>query len=194
MKKIIKRLIIWAVVIAVILLLPFLSMLFDIKFYDPGSGFEEMNWDLSDFVIIGVALFSVGLAYEFIARRSQKTVYRVAFALGLFGALLLFWINGAVGIIGSEDNPANLMYGAVFMVGLIGSLLSRFRPRGMSYTLFAAAMAQLLVPVFALLVWPAKATWGEPGVIGVFIINFVFVALFVISALLFQLASKDESR
>ena len=34
-------------------------------------------------------------------------------------AFLLIWINLAVGIIGSEDNPANLMYGAVLLLGLV---------------------------------------------------------------------------
>ena len=31
------------------------------------------------------------------------------FGVGLAGAFLLFWVNGAVGIIGNEGQPANLM-------------------------------------------------------------------------------------
>jgi hypothetical protein len=97
-----------------------------------------------------------------------------------------------VGIIGSEDNPANLMYGAVFAVGLFGSLAARFKPRGMALTLFAAAMVQVIVPVVAFFIWPAKASWGEAGVIGVFIINLIFAALFVVSALLFRRAANGQ--
>lgn len=168
-------------------------MQFHLNLYDPGSGFEQMNWSPFDFILMGVVLFSIGLAYELVARRSSKTVYRVAVGVGLAGAFLLFWANGAVGIIGSEDNPANLMYGAVFAVGLIGSLISWFKPRGMAYTLFTAALVQMLVPVFALFIWPAQASWGEPGVIGVFFLNGFFSMLFVASALLFRRASDSEA-
>lgn len=175
-----------AIVTALILLIPLVAMQFT----------DEVNWDLADFVIVGVVLFGAGLAYELIGSRSDlpageagKTVYRVAFGIGLLGALLLFWVNGAVGIIGSENNPANWLYIAVFVVGLIGSLISRFKPRGMSYTLFTAAAVQLLIPVFALLVWPAQASWGNAGVIGVFIFNSIFAILFITSGLLFRRAA-----
>ena len=153
---------------------------------------EGWNWTLSDFVIIGAVLFSVGLAYELIGRRSGDVAYRAAFGFGLLGAFLLFWVNGAVGIIGSEDNPANLMYGAVFLVGIVGSIISRFKSRGMARTLFAVAFTQMLVPTFALLVWPAKATWGEPGVFGAFLLNAFFAMIFVFSAALFRRASATE--
>lgn len=170
-----------------ILLLPLIAMQFT----------DEVNWNLFDFVVMGAVLFGVGLAYELIARRlslptgaAGKTIYRVAFGVGLLGAFLLLWVNGAVGIIGNEGNPANLMYGAVFAVGLTGALISRFKPRGMARTLYAAAVVQMLVPVFALFVWPARASWGDAGVIGVFIFNSIFAILFLISALLFRRASN----
>jgi len=34
---------------------------------------------------------------------------------------IIVWINGAVGITGSENNPANLLYGGVLVVGIIGA-------------------------------------------------------------------------
>jgi hypothetical protein len=34
---------------------------------------------------------------------------------------LLVWINGVVGIIGSEQEDANLLHGAVLAVGLLGA-------------------------------------------------------------------------
>ncbi len=194
MQKITKRLIVWAILIALILMVPFLAMQFHVNLYDPGSGFEQMNWDPFDFILMGTVLFSVGLAYELVARRSKKTVYRVAFGVGLVGAFFLFWTNGAVGVIGSEDNPANLLYGAVLAVGLIGSLISWFKPRGMSYTLFTAAIIQMLIPVFALFIWPAQASWGEPGVVGVFVLNAFFAMLFAVSAMLFRRVSISETK
>ena len=163
------------------MLLPLLAMQFT----------DEVVWDLTDFIIAGVLLFGTGLVYELVARRSEKTVYRAAFGVGLAGAFLLFWVNGAVGIIGNEGQPANLMYGAVFAVGFIGSLMARFKPHGMACTLFAAALIQMLVPVIALLIWPPPVTSWAPGVFGVFVISAFFAMLFIGSALLFRRAAQE---
>ena len=178
-----KRLFVWAAIVALILLVPLVAMRFT----------EEVNWDLFDFAFMGALLFGVGLAYELIARRSEKSVYRAAFGVGLVTAFLLVWVNGAVGIIGNEGNPANLMYGAVFAVGFIGSLLARFKPRGMARTLLAAALTQMLVPMIALIIWPPSVTsWGALGVFGVFVLNTFFAMLFVVSAMLFRRASGSN--
>ncbi len=179
-----KNIIRIVLVTAFILMLPLVAMQFT----------DEVVWDLFDFIVIGGVLFGVGLAYELVARRSEKTVYRVAFGVGLAGAFLLLWVNGAVGIIGNEGQPANLMYGAVFAVGFIGSLMARFKPRPMARTLFAAALTQMLVPVIALLIWPPPATSWAPGVFGVFVLSAFFAMLFVISALLFRKAAREFPR
>jgi hypothetical protein len=182
MQNITKRLTVWAVVIVLLLAVPLVAMRFT----------EEVNWDLFDFVLMGAVLFGVGLAYELVARRSKKTVYRVAFGVGLVAAFLLFWVNGAVGIIGNEGQPANLMYGAVFAVGLLGSIMARFEPLGMARTLFAAAIVQMLVPVIALIVWP-QISRGAAGVFGVFALNTFFAVLFLASALLFRNAMREHN-
>ena len=182
MQNITKRLTVWAVVIALILMIPLVAMQFT----------NEVNWDLFDFVVMGALLFGVGLAYELVARRSEKTVYRVAFSVGLVTAFLLFWVNSAVGIIGNEGQPANLLYGAVFAVGFIGSLMARFKPRGMARTLSAAALAQMSVPVIALISWPPPATSWAPSVFGVFVLSAFFAMLFVGSALLFRHAAREQ--
>jgi len=184
MQNMTRRLVVWAAVVAFILLIPLLAMQFT----------DEVVWDLADFIVMGGLLFGVGLAYELVARRSEKTVYRGAFGVGLAGAFLLFWVNGAVGIIGNEGQPANLMYGAVFAVGFIGSLMARFKPRGMARTLFAAALTQMLVPVIALLIWPPPVTSWAPGVFGVFVLSAFFAMLFVGSALLFRRAGDPWSK
>lgn len=154
---------------------------------------DELQWN--EAIAYGVILLlAIGTYKLWQWLKTQNKMYRYAFGVGIFGMLFLGWANGAVGIIGSENNPANLMYWAVFAIGLIGSLLSRFKPRGMARTLFATAVVQMLVPVFALSVWPAKASWGDAGVIGVFILNFIFATLFVMSALLFQRADTKSSK
>ncbi|HMS91159.1 MAG TPA: hypothetical protein PKC87_02985 [Candidatus Absconditabacterales bacterium] len=116
----------------------------------------------------------------------HKNKYYIAWGVGLFGILFLGRINGAIGLIGSENNPANLLYRAVFITRIIGSIISRFKSGGMMYTLFMTAVIQFLIPFFALFVRPAKTTWGNAGVIGVLILNFFFVITFMVSALLFR--------
>ncbi len=178
-----KNIIRIALVTAFLLMLPLVAMQFT----------DEVVWDLADFAVAGTLLFGTGLAYELVAKRSEKTVYRGAFGVGLAGAFLLFWVNGAVGIIGNEGQPANLMYGAVFAVGFIGSLMARFKPHGMARTLFAAALTQMLVPVIALLIWPPPVTSWAPGVFGVFVLSAFFAILFVGSALLFRNAAREQT-
>ncbi len=152
---------------------------------------DEVNWDVTDFIIMGVVLSFIAMAYELVARKSEKTNYRVGFGVGLVGAFLLFWVNGAVGIIGNEGQPANLLYGAVFLVGLVGAIISNFKAKGMAMTLYAAAATQMLVPVIALIIWPPPDTSWSPGVFGVFWMTAFFAMLFVISGFLFQRAARS---
>ena len=171
---------------AFLLLLPLLAMQFT----------DEVAWDLADFVVAGVLLLGTGFTYELVARKGGNIAYRAAVGIALAAALLLVWINLAVGVIGSEDNPANLMYVAVLAVGLIGAAIARLEQRGMARALFATALAQALVPVIALIIWKASATsdaggWGSAGVLGVFGLNAFFVMLFVGSALLFRRAVRE---
>jgi hypothetical protein len=154
---------------------------------------DEVIWTLFDFVFMGALLFGTGLAYELVARKAGTIAYRVAVGLALAAAFLLVWINGAVGIIGSEDNPANLLYGGVLAIGFIGAIVARFHPHGMARALFATALAQALVPVIAFIIW--KPSFAEaPGILGVFVLNAFFVMLFVGSALLFRRASAAGSK
>lgn len=113
--------------------------------------------------------------------------YRMAVVVALGAVLLLGWVSGAVGIIGSENQPANLLYFGVVAIGLIGVLLARFRSRGMSLAMFVMAFAQILVPVLALIIWP-QVSWGGVGMAGVFALNAFFAALLVGSAVLFRRA------
>jgi hypothetical protein len=177
-----KRLIVWAAVVM------FMSLIaLAIQFTDEISKSEAMAYGI--ILLVGGGFFEL---WQWLKTRNKT--YHVAFSLGLVGILLLGWVSGAVGIIGSENNPANLMYWAVPVVLLIGSLMARFQPGGMACTLLAAALVQISVPVVALFVWPAQASWGEAGVIGVFIANSIFAVLFAGSAWLFRRASLAGSK
>jgi len=175
-----KRILRLSLITASLLLVPLVAMQFT----------QEVKWTLSDFVFAGVLLFGTGLAYELIARPESPTAYRVASGVALATALFLVWSNLAVGIIGSEDNPANLLYGGVLVVGVVGAILARLRPQRMVRAMLATALAQFLVPVVALLIWQPALTWGVAGVLGA---NVFFVVLWVVSALLFRRASTTGS-
>lgn len=179
MQNIKKRLLVWIIVVVLIFLIP-LTMLFT----------DEVQWN--EAIAYAVILLAVGGFYELWRwLKARNRVYRFAFGVGLAGMFLLGWVSGAVGIIGSENNSVNLMYWAVPVVGLIGSLISRFKPRGMACTLFTVALVQFLVPVVALIISP-EVSWGNVGVIGVFVFNFIFVLLFMLSALLFRRAGAVD--
>ena len=113
--------------------------------------FEEIVWGLIDFVFVGALLLGAGLTYELAARKTGNFEYRAAVVVALTAAFILIWANAAVGIIGDEGNPANMMYIGVLAVGFIGAIIARFRPHGMALAMFATALAQALVTVIALI-------------------------------------------
>lgn len=154
--------------------------------FQPFANEVQRNEAVAYIVILLIAGGSFELRWWL---KTRAKSYRVAFGVGLAGLLLLGWISGAVGIIGSENNSVNLMYWAIPAVLLIGSLISRFRPRGMAWTLSTATLVQLSVPVIALIISP-EVSWGNVGVIGVFIFNSIFALLFAVSALLFWHATQ----
>ena len=166
-----------ALVTAFILLLPLVAMQF----------IDDVVWNAFDFAVAGALLFGTGLAYELVAGKSSRIAYRGAVGVALAAALFLTWANLAVGIIGSENEPANLMYFGVLAVGIIGAFIARFRPPGMARALLATAVAQALVAAIALL----AGMDGYPGssVAEILFVNGFFAGLFVVSALLFQRAS-----
>ena len=172
-----------AIATGIILLLPFIAMQFT----------DEVVWDLADFVAAGVLLFGTGLAYELMARKGGTVAYRAAVGIALATVFLLVWVNGAVGIIGSENNDANLMYFGVLAVGVIGAIIARLEPLGMARALFVTGLAQALVPFIALIIWK-PTSWGAEGAFGVFILNAFFVLLFVGSVWLFRNAAQQKTR
>jgi hypothetical protein len=188
MQNLSRRLIVWAAVVALILMVPFLAMQFQWQVPDPGSPApEQVNWSLFDFVFAGTLLFGSALVYELIVRKVATTAYRAAVAIACVTAVLLVWINGAVGIIGSEDHPANLLYLAVLASAFLGAILARLEPRAMSRVMIATAIAQALVPLIALAIWPLPDTSGVVEVTGV---SAFFIVLWLASALLFRQASN----
>ncbi|MEN9683695.1 MAG: hypothetical protein RIQ99_2051 [Pseudomonadota bacterium] len=139
------------------------------------------NWTAADFIGVGTVLGLACLAWEIAMRRAASDAYRAAAALTIAGTLGLAWINLAVGIIGSEDNPANLVFFAVPAIGGSGAILTRLNPAGMARTLAIMALVQAAIAagnvVFALV--PAAVLGG------------FFAGLWAIAATLFRKAAGE---
>jgi hypothetical protein len=148
---------------------------------------SEWNWGPGDFVFAWLLFAGAGFAYKFVTAKAGNKAYRIGAGLAIGTALVITWVNLAVGIIGSEDNPANLLYLGVIAVGIIGASIARFRPPGMARTLFAMALTVALVPVIAFLIWRPGFS---PGVVQVFGLNAGFVFLFAGAGLLFRSAAN----
>ena len=139
--------------------------------------------DPSDFLFLAFLLAGAGAAYELAARIDDRRAYRAALGVAIVASLLQAWINLAVGIIGSEDSPANLIYAGVIAVALGGAIAARLRPDGMALAMVATAAAQLVAFVAAL-----TAGLGFTGPITVF-----FCTMWLVSAWLFRRAARRAS-
>lgn len=173
------RMVGWSVA-AALLLLPFVAMQFT----------PEVNWTASDFIIWGIMLGAAGGLFELAVRLSPLPSYRAGFALALVGAFLVTWVNLAVGIVGSEDNPSNQFFFLALLVGIVGSGVARLRAAGMTYAMFATAAALGIAFVFAEMS-PRDELWvpATREAIGTGILALIFVT----SALLFRRAASYSS-
>ena len=165
-----------------LLLLPLAAMQFG----------DEVDWTASDFVFAATMFGLVGGGFELVVRRSPSLYYRAGAAAALLGAFLLVWINGAVGIIANESNDANLWFAAVIMVALLGALLARFRPAGLSKAMIAAAAVQAGVALVALTtdIGAGEHPMWRQQLIG---ITGMFLCVWLGSAILFHHAARNEA-
>jgi hypothetical protein len=86
-----KRLIGIVLTVALLLLIPLVAMQFT----------DEVNWSLSDFVVMGFLLLGTGLMCELVMRKVNKIKYRIAICGALLAVLVIIWIELAVGILGT---------------------------------------------------------------------------------------------
>ena len=149
-----------------------------------------MNWDIVDFAVFGAMLLGAGLIYAFVRGKSDNRTYRFAMGVALAAAFILIWVNGAVGIIGNENNDANMLYYGVIGVGIVGAMVARFQPGGMVRAMYATAIAQAGIAVVALI-----AGWGATAPIwpkDTLALTGFFVALWLLSAYLFQKVAREQ--
>lgn len=146
-------------------------------------------WSIGDYVFAAAIFALVGGTFELAVRRSGNAWYRGGVAVAVMTAFLLVRINGAVGIIGDESNPANLMFLGVIAVALVGSIVARFRAGGMTRAMVAAAGAELIVGAVAFFY---RLGANEPPFFpGVLILIGSFAAAWLLSAWFFSKAARQ---
>ena len=150
---------------------------------------EGMDWSVSDFVTWAVMLLVAAGAFELSMRSSRNWAYRFGAAVAIGAAFLLVLANLAVGVIGSEGNPANLLYLGVLALGIGGAFAAEFKPRGMARATGAMAVAATAVGVLALAAgWGAGSENPLRAIIG----TTVFLAgAWLLSAWLFRRAARE---
>lgn len=169
----------WGAAVALILL-PLVAMQYS----------SEVVWTGSDFLFAIVMLGSVGLGLE-LAARTKNRLFTTAVAIALLASFLQIWIAAAVGIIGNENEDANLLFLCVAGLALAGSAIARFRPARMAVAMIVAAIAQAAVPLIAPIFGDSKmaAIWSRE----VIVFTIVFTAMWLVSAWLFRKAAREAA-
>lgn len=74
-----------------VLLVPLIAMLFS----------DEVDWGVADFVVVGILLAGVGVAYQLIVNGVKNNSYQVAIGIVLAVVMILTWMELAVGVFGT---------------------------------------------------------------------------------------------
>jgi hypothetical protein len=148
-------------------------------------------WTLADYVFAAAVFAIIGGTFELAVRKSGNLWYRGGVAVALATAFLLVWINGAVGIIGDEGNPANLMFLGVIAIAIAGAIVARFRAAGMARAMIMAAVAEGLVGAVTI---AYRLGADEPPFFpGVPLLIGFFAVAWLLSAWLFRQADRQPS-
>ena len=124
-----------------LLLAPWVAMQLDA----PG-----VHWTAADFLVMGVLLGALAGLFELGLRLDRRWSYRMGIWLAAVTGFLTIWVNLAVGMLGSEGHPLNLVFAGVIAIAVLGALLARGRAPGMARAMLAAGLAQLLAVAIAL--------------------------------------------
>ncbi|PIQ60168.1 MAG: hypothetical protein COV99_12030 [Bacteroidetes bacterium CG12_big_fil_rev_8_21_14_0_65_60_17] len=163
-----------------VLLTPLVAMQFD----------TGVDWGPADFVLFAFMLAGAGGLLELAVRLSDDLAYLAGASMAIGTGFLLIWANLAVGLMGSEDNPLNLLYIGVLATGFLGAIFARFTARGLMRTLFAMTAVVVLIAAAALYI-----EWGRPGSepVEIIAVNAVLATLFTGAGGMFRMASVEST-
>jgi hypothetical protein len=115
-------------------------------------------------------------------RMARNNSYRSAVGFALAAAFLIVWAIGAVGMIGDEDNPYNLLFIGVIALALAGAIAARFRPAGMALAMAVAAAAHGAVSIVGM------ASDVRGGVV-----SLALAGPWLLAAALFRKAAREQA-
>lgn len=137
-----------------LLLLPALAMRFT----------DEVNWTTGDFLFAAILLLFLGTVVELAVRMAREGTARAAYLIAGLTVFLTLWANGAVGIIGNENELVNQGFNLLAMVGLFLALLAWFRPAILRWIAGVIALGQLGLGLAATRMMPGHdVEWGVLG-------------------------------
>lgn len=167
----ILRLLMWAGVLAV-WLLPLIAKQFT----------DEVQWTTFDHVVWAFMLAIPAGIVDLVSRMTPNWFYRGGVIIALGTSFVITWANLAVGIVGNEENPTNLIFFGVVAIAMLGSPLVGFKAARLRWVFYLTAAAQALTALVAL--------QAEPFVL---VFCAVTTALWLTAATLFGRAAKDEA-
>ena len=122
---------------------------------------------------------------------SGRIAYRLGVAVALAAAALQVWVNLAVGIVGSADNPVNQGFYGVVVAAAACAFTARFQPAGMARAMLATAGVQALLAL-AVATAPSTARIEPMGAAGVLALSGGFAALWLLAAASFHLSARQQ--
>jgi hypothetical protein len=125
------------------------------------------------------------------AGKPGRIAYRIGAGVALAASFLEVWMNLAVGIVGSEDNPVNQGFYLVVAAACACAFTARLRADAMARAMLAVAGLQSLLGL-AVATAPSTAR-DSMGATGVLALNGVFTALWLVSAALFRTSARQEA-
>jgi len=164
----------------ILLMVPLIAMQFT----------DEVNWSVADFMLMGALLFGTGTLMVFTLRLSDNLVFKAASILVVGSFFLMIWANLAVGLIGSGPNAGNLLYIVVLGVAAVGLYLSRFTAGGLERTMFATAIALIVLAAVALL--SGMQHYPGSSVIEIIGVNLFFATPLTISGFLYRFVALQQ--
>lgn len=149
-----------------------------------------MDWDTLDYAVFGAMLLVGGIIFTLAKRKANGAPYKFGAGVALLAAFAMVWINGAVGIIGDSSNDANMMFFGILGVAGLGSIIGRFKPKGMSRAMVVTAIVQAGVGGFAIIgrLGSSGPAWPDD----IMITTAFFVTLWLVSAWLFRKAERSN--
>lgn len=165
------RLLMWAAALA-IWLLPLVAKQFT----------DEVQWSIFDHIVWAFMLAIPATIIDLVSRMTTNWFYRGGAIIALATSFVITWANLAVGIVGNEENPVNLIFFGVVAIAMLGSPLVGFEAARLRGVFYLTAAAQALTALVAL--------QAEPFVL---VFCGVTTALWLTAATLFSQAAKGEA-